>query len=159
MKKEIKLRGVEVFVEKNGRLPIRLSKVKREENPEELDYENSLGSWLNNKKFDNSDLTDDQRERLEELLPEDKKKTSSEVLEEFEEFVLKYNKMPSKSATKRKKGLEEDLKHESRLGQWLGANKKKNFINLTEEERIKVRLLIRNCKSQETVKSSDKNLR
>lgn len=156
MNDEIKLRAIEVFFEKEGRLPIRIPKNKRIDGDKEQEHENSLGSWINNRKFDNSSLTEDQADRLSALLPNEKKKTSSEILLEVEVFINKHSKLPSKSATKRKKGIEAELKEEARLGAWITKHKAKNFINLTSDEKTKIQSLIKSCKTtKKDVKSSN----
>jgi len=149
---EDKLVGVETFYDAEERLPTHSATERKSGDKRELEHEAMLGSWVSRMKKDNSTLTENQKERLLDMLPDTEKKTSENIYVEVMQFIDKHGKLPSKSASKRKikdlenkEQIEIDNKEESRLGGWLTTNKKKSFINLLPEQRSSLIQTIRNC--------------
>jgi hypothetical protein len=151
---EDKLVGVETFYDTEERLPTHSATERKNGDKRELEHEAMLGSWVSRMKKDNSSLTENQKERLLDMLPDTEKKTSENIYVEVIQFINKHGKLPSKSAAKRKikdldnkEQIEIDNKEESRLGGWLTTNKKKNFINLLPDQRSTLIQIIRNYKT------------
>jgi hypothetical protein len=133
---EEKLVGVETFLDKKGKMPTHSANERISGDKKELEYEAMLGAWVARMKIDNSVLTLDQQERLSDILPKEVKQTPEQVFNEIVEFINKYKRLPSKSASKRKSGDIELNKLEGRLGGWITTNKKKKFLNIFPEQRI-----------------------
>ena len=144
-----KLEELELFYKIKGRLPSHSAKTRKEDvKPEELEYEALLGSWLNRKRFDNSDLDNKQLERLSVFLPKEKKRTPEEVCLELIEFINRENKLPIKRKITDKIADVEKQEAENRLSRWLTTNKKKQFINVDAEERQLLQKVLQSFKAK-----------